>query len=108
MMPAPQQRVYDAVDRARVALGNVAPLTDMERAQLVDCLERIGVPASAASYRGWSIVFEYGWYVGTGPNFEASYEGEEYGMVGNGECVSERTIAALRMAIDAKLIEGAA
>lgn len=107
-MPSPQERVFNAVELSRCGLGNVAPLTDMERAQLADCLERIGVPASAASYRGWSIVFEYGWYVGTGPNFEASYEGEEDGMVGNGECVSARTIADVRIEIEAKLAEVAA
>lgn len=107
-MPSPQDRVINAIALSRVGLGLVEPLSDAQLAQLVDCLERIGVPASAASYRGWSIVFEYGWYVGTGPDFEASYEGEEDGMVGNGECVSARTIADVRIEIDAKLAEVAA
>lgn len=107
-MPSPQERVFDAVERSRVGLGLVEPLTDMERAQLADCLERIGVPASAERYKGWVIEFEYGWYTGVGPNFEGDYQGEEQGWVGNGEMVSARTIADVRIEIDAKLAEVAA
>lgn len=38
---------------------------------------------SKDTYRGWSIGFEYGWCA-THPDYDASWEGEEYGWVGNG------------------------
>lgn len=44
MMPDPREPIFDAIERARVAAGNVAPLTDMERAQIADCLARVAVP----------------------------------------------------------------
>jgi hypothetical protein len=44
----PQRRVFAAIEQSRGALGQVEPLTDMERAQVRDCLERVGVPAQAA------------------------------------------------------------
>lgn len=44
----PQRRVFAAIELSRGALGKVEPLTDMERAQIADCLKRVGVPARAA------------------------------------------------------------
>lgn len=35
------------------------------------------------TYRKWSITFDYGWCA-THPDFDASWEGEEGGWVGNG------------------------
>ena len=43
----PQRRVFAAIEQSRGALGQVQPLTDMERAQVRDCLERVGVPTQA-------------------------------------------------------------
>lgn len=43
-MPDPRERIFDAIERARVAVGNVAPLTETERAQIDDCLSRVAVP----------------------------------------------------------------
>lgn len=42
-------------------------------------------------YRGWSITFEYGNFYAFGPNYEASWEGEESGWVGNSETACART-----------------
>lgn len=44
----PQRRVFAAIEQSRGALGQVVPLTEMERAQIRDCLARVGVPAQAA------------------------------------------------------------
>lgn len=43
----PQRRVFAAIELSRGALGTVEPLTEMERAQIRDCLTRVGVPAKA-------------------------------------------------------------
>lgn len=52
------------------------------------------------TYRGWSISFEYGRYVGIGPNYDASYEGPEDGWVGSGDIADARTLEDLRAEID--------
>ncbi len=44
----PQRRVFAAIEQSRGALGKVEPLSEMERAQIRDCLKRVGVPAQAA------------------------------------------------------------
>lgn len=44
----PQRRVFAAIEQSRGALGQVEPLSEMERAQIRDCLARVGVPAKAA------------------------------------------------------------
>lgn len=38
---------------------------------------------SKDTYRKWAITFDYGWCA-THPDFDASWEGEEDGWVGNG------------------------
>lgn len=43
-MPDPRAAIIASVERARAAIGNMAPLTDMERAVLHDCLDRVRVP----------------------------------------------------------------
>lgn len=51
MSPAdwdPQRRVFAAIEQSRGALGQVEPLSEMERAQIRDCLARVGVPAKVA------------------------------------------------------------
>lgn len=45
----PQRRVFAAIEQSRGALGKVDPLTEMERAQVRDCLDRVGVPAQAGA-----------------------------------------------------------
>lgn len=57
------------------------------------------------SYRGWSISFDYGYFNAFGPNYDASWEGEEDGWVGNGEHVTARTREGLIEEIDARLEE---
>ncbi len=45
VLPDPQGRVFDAIDRARVALGKVDPLPDTERRMTADWLAHVcGVP----------------------------------------------------------------
>lgn len=59
--------------------------------------------ADAHHYRGWTIS-QGRWpepeWSATGPNFDASYEGEEDGFVGNGECAYASTREALITEID--------
>lgn len=52
-------------------------------------------------YRGWAITWDYGHYTATGPDYDASYEGEEDGWVDNGHRVSARTRDGLIEEIDA-------
>lgn len=54
-------------------------------------------------YRGWSISWDYGYFTATGPNYDASWEGEEDGWVDNGERVSARTLPDLYEEIDERL-----
>lgn len=55
------------------------------------------------TYRGWSI-HQGRWpepaWSAIGPNYDASYEGEEDGWVGNGECAYAATREALITEID--------
>ena len=56
-------------------------------------------------YRGWSIEPGYiGWYA-THPEFEASYEGEEDGWIGNGLQVHAMTIEAVKLEVEYYLEE---
>lgn len=55
---------------------------------------------SGSRYRGWTIDWEYGWYVATGPNYDASYGGPEDGWVSNGHRVQARTPESLLVEID--------
>jgi len=56
------------------------------------------IECHADTYRGWTLSFDpppipirdFDWSA-TGPNFDASWEGEEDGWVGNGEQVFART-----------------
>ena len=65
-----------------------------------------GIPDT---YRGWSISQECDDnFYGTGPNYDASYEGPEDGWVDNGERCSGRTWDELRDEIDAYIEEHAA
>ena len=59
-------------------------------------------------YRGWSISFDYGYYTGTGPNYDASWEGDEDGWVDNGELLAARTLPDLCTEIDAYIEEHSA
>lgn len=54
-------------------------------------------------YRGWTIAWDYGRYTATGPNYDASWEGEEDGWVDNGEHVESRTLEGIYAEIDAVL-----
>lgn len=58
-------------------------------------------PVNADTHRGWSITWDYGFYTATGPDYDASYEGEEDGWVDNGHRVSARTRDALIIEVDA-------
>jgi hypothetical protein len=62
-----------------------------------------GIPGT---YRGWTITQgPCDQFYGTGPNYDASYEGPEDGWVDNGERVSAPTWSDLRDEIDAFLAE---
>ena len=52
-------------------------------------------------HRGWEITWDYGFYTATGPDYDASYEGEEDGWIDNGHRVSARTRDGLIEEIDA-------
>lgn len=73
-----------------------------------EIVEAHGAPKLANSYRGWTLSYDpppiptriFDW-CGTGPNFDASYEGEEDGYVSNGEQVFAPTREALIEEIDA-------
>ena len=52
-------------------------------------------------YRGWEITWDYGHFTATGPDYDASYEGEEDGWVDNGHRVTARTREALEQEVDA-------
>ena len=66
---------------------------------------------AANTYRGWTISQgrwpEPAWSA-TGPNYDASYEGEEDGWVSNGEAANAPTRVALVAEIDAWFEENAA
>lgn len=63
----------------------------------------IASPPAVDTYRGWTITRgrwpEPEW-TGTGPGFDASYEGEEDGFVGNGQQAYAATREALITEID--------
>ena len=82
-----------AVDFNAIVNGFAA--AQLAVAPAVNCF---GIPDT---YRGWSI--SQGpddYFYGTGPNYEASYEGPEDGWVDNGERCSGRTWEDLRGEID--------
>lgn len=56
-------------------------------------------------HRGWSIEWDYGYFTATGPDYDASYEGEEDGWVDNGQRVSARTWEGVIEEIDAWFAE---
>ena len=83
-------------------------------AELIAAAEACGVYAfghTPATYRGWTISQgrwpEPAWSA-TGPNYDASYEGEEDGWVSNGEAANAPTRVALVAEIDAWFEENAA
>jgi hypothetical protein len=53
------------------------------------------------THRGWSLKWDYGQWTGTGPDYDASWEGEEDGWVGNGHRCYARTREELIEEIDA-------
>lgn len=53
------------------------------------------------AYRGWSIEWGYGRYTATGPDYDASWEGEEDGWVSNGQRVEARTRDGVCAEVDA-------
>ena len=57
------------------------------------------------TYRGWSITWDYGRFQATGPNYDASWEGEEDGWVASGGAVEARTREDLIEEIDAWIEE---
>lgn len=57
------------------------------------------------TYRGWSISWDYGRFTATGPNYDASWEGEEDGYVTSGGSVEARTRDDLIAEIDAWIEE---
>jgi hypothetical protein len=67
-----------------------------------------GPAGNPDTYRGWTISYDpppipirYFDWIAQGPNFDASYEGEEDGWVGNGEQVHASTRGELIEEIDA-------
>lgn len=57
--------------------------------------------AATDHHRGWAVTWDYGFYTATGPNYDASWEGEEDGWVDNGHRVTARTREALIEEVDA-------
>lgn len=45
-MPDPQARIFDAIDRARTALGLIDPLTHADRVRMAFELDRLGIAAA--------------------------------------------------------------
>lgn len=64
-------------------------------------------PSEAATYRGWAVSWEYGYYTATSPDYDASWEGEEDGWVDNGQRVIARTLDDLHTKVDAYIEEHA-
>ena len=56
-------------------------------------------------YRGWEIEPAYVGWSATHPDFDASWEGEEDGWVGNGLCVHGMTIEQVKAEVDEKIEE---
>lgn len=53
------------------------------------------------TYRGWAVTWDYGHFTATGPDYDASWEGEEDGWVDNGHRLTARTRADLEAEVDA-------
>lgn len=70
-----------------------------------DAQVRVSELVAPREYRGWSISWDYGYFTATGPNYDASYEGPEDGLVDNGETCSARTWPDLKEEIDAHIEE---
>lgn len=56
-------------------------------------------------WKGWSISWDYGEWEAIGPNYDASWEGEETGWVDNGERVYASTLLDLGCEIMAYIKE---
>jgi hypothetical protein len=52
------------------------------------------------TYRDWKISWDYGQYEAYGPNYDASWEGEEDGWVDNGHRVFAADWPSLKLEID--------
>jgi len=52
------------------------------------------------TYREWAVSFDYGYWNATGPDYDASWEGEEDGYVDNGQKAQARTLEDLHAEID--------
>lgn len=65
----------------------------------------VAAAPKADTYRGWTISWDYGRFHATGPNYEASWEGEEDGWVASGGSVEARTRDDLILEIDAWIEE---
>ena len=76
-----------------------------EHADAVSIVARVTNSVAPKEYRGWSISWDYGEYSATGPNYDASWEGEEDGWVDNGERVFARTLPDLYVEVDAAIAE---
>lgn len=60
------------------------------------------------TYRGWTIDRNFvGEFEAVGPDYDASWEGEEDGWVDNGQKVTASTIEGLREEVDAWIEENA-
>ena len=57
------------------------------------------------TYRGWSISWDYGRFTAAGPNYDASWEGEEDGWIASGGSAEARTREGLIEEIDAWIEE---
>lgn len=57
------------------------------------------------AYPDWTFEFSYGEYRATHDNFEASWEGEEDGWVGNGLATSSKTVQGLAEELEALIEE---
>jgi hypothetical protein len=66
---------------------------------------QLAVAPKADTHRGWEIGWNYGRFTATGPNYDASWEGEEDGWVASGGSVEARTREDLIAEIDAYIEE---
>ena len=71
-----------------------------DHAKSATVAERVTKAVTPDQHRGWAISWDYGQFTATGPDYDASWEGEEDGWVDNGHRVFARTRDELIAEID--------
>lgn len=68
-------------------------------------MSKYDVHSVRATFPDWSITFEYGYWTAVHKDFEASWEGEEDGYVGNGLNTTARDLEGLAAEIECIIAE---